>query len=265
MIGGACLKETWESFIQNKWTCVVVFPVGILSGWMFGEQLLTYDFFKLVIGTAIGAGFGALIGTLKTKDAAIAAAEVAGKETRKAMRKQVEAQAAKENDRIRQRLFGELNRILLVLESAQKQLGFFHKDNNDIYENAREPRFSFDFGTEWRSLLYELEKEKSSFEQRIEIEKFINQIIYYVPDSLGKDYIPHPEENKENESMSRSDTTIHMVNLSRLFRQIEETYLSEKATKEGKSTFAPPSYVKDYVYLPKEIIKLKEFINQLKS
>ena len=40
-----------------------------------------------------GAGIGAWIGTLKTKDAAIKAAKVAGRETRKAMRKQVEVQA----------------------------------------------------------------------------------------------------------------------------------------------------------------------------
>lgn len=72
VIGGACLKETRERFIQNKWICVVVFLVGILSGWMFGEQLLTYDFFKLVIGTAIGAGFGAWVGTLRTEEVSLA-------------------------------------------------------------------------------------------------------------------------------------------------------------------------------------------------
>ena len=80
---------------MGKTAIVVTIYVGFI-GWI---QLMGQDwkYWNPIIHggfmTLIGAGIGAWFGTLKTKEAAIKAAEVAGDETRKAMREQVETQA----------------------------------------------------------------------------------------------------------------------------------------------------------------------------
>ena len=197
---------------------------------------------------------------LRVLFASLAGAIVGGIMTQRAMREQVKAQAEKENDRIRRRLYGELNRILLVLKSSQRQLGFFDDGNNKIYEAATEPKFSFEFGTEWRSLLYELDKDLLLFEQRMKIESFINRFIYYVPSTLGENYI-----SRSNSSTCKNNIQIPMVSLPRLFREVESFYLNEETEMKKKSLFPEVKSIADFVNIRKNIEKLEEFITQLKD
>ena len=111
------------------------------------------DFLKLVIGTGIGGGIGAWFGTLKTRDAAIKAAKVAGDETRKAMREQVEAQARIATAKEQKNLACQV--LVHGQDTFSKIIAYFTTPPLD--ENYRVEIVSFLLPLEIESLLFQLD------------------------------------------------------------------------------------------------------------